>query len=310
MSQTGAAKQQLTDAFELFNQISEQLAGSYQTLQQQVVMLNQKLESARAERQQLLSEIQILQQQVSRSRRLSSMGQMTARLAHQIRTPLATALLYASQLKQVHLRRDQHDCFVDRLLAGLRHLDHMVNDMLVFARGGQEGEETVVLVEVLEQVRQTLLPQLNQQAARWSVHASDPGLSIRGQREVLISVLTNLASNALNAGGQAARLDWNLEARGETISLTLEDDGPGVPEELQDKIFEPFFTTRANGTGLGLAVVRAVIDAHRGTIELDPDYREGARFMLRLPLMDNDQQLPSRMLRNQQKPSVADSRCV
>lgn len=310
MRHTGAAKQQLRDAFELFNQVSEQLAGSYRMLQQQVVVLDQKLESARAERQQLLSEIQTLQQQVSRSRRLSSMGQMTARLAHQIRTPLATALLYASQLKQVQLRRDQHDCFVDRLLVGLRHLDHMVNDMLVFARGGEEGEETVVLAEILEQVRETLLPQLNQQAAHWSVHALDAKLSIRGQREVLVSVLTNLASNALNAAGKSARLDWYLEARGEIINLTLEDDGPGVPEELQEKIFEPFFTTRANGTGLGLAVVRAVIDAHRGTIELDPDYRDGARFILRLPLMERDQQLPSRMLRNQQKASVADSRCV
>ncbi len=310
MRHTGAAKQQLRDAFELFNQVSEQLAGSYRMLQQQVVVLDQKLESARAERQQLLSEIQTLQQQVSRSRRLSSMGQMTARLAHQIRTPLATALLYASQLKQVQLRRDQHDCFVDRLLVGLRHLDHMVNDMLVFARGGEEGEETVVLAEILEQVRETLLPQLNQQAAHWSVHALDAKLSIRGQREVLVSVLTNLASNALNAAGESARLDWYLEARGEIINLTLEDDGPGVPEELQEKIFEPFFTTRANGTGLGLAVVRAVIDAHRGTIELDPDYRDGARFILRLPLMERDQQLPSRMLRNQQKASVADSRCV
>jgi len=310
MRQTGAAKQQLRDAFELFNQVSEQLAGSYRMLQQQVVVLDQKLESARAERQQLLSEIQTLQQQVSRSRRLSSMGQMTARLAHQIRTPLATALLYASQLKQVQLRREQHDCFVDRLLVGLRHLDHMVNDMLVFARGGEEGEEAVVLAEILEQVRETLLPQLNQQAAHWSVHGSDAKLSIRGQREVLVSVLTNLASNALNAAGESARLDWYLEARGEIINLTLEDDGPGVPEELQEKIFEPFFTTRANGTGLGLAVVRAVIDAHRGTVELDPDYRDGARFILRLPLMERDQQLPSRMLRNQQKASVADSRCV
>ena len=296
MSQTGAAKQQLRDAFELFNRVSEQLAGSYEMLQQQVVVLGEKLESARAERQKLLSEIQTLQQQVSRSRRLSSMGQMTARLAHQIRTPLATALLYASQLKQVQLRRDQHDCFVERLLVGLRHLDHMVNDMLVFARGGQGGEETVVLAEILEQVRQTLLPQLNLHEARWSVHAPDARLPIRGQREVLVSVLTNLANNALNAGGHSTRLDWYLEVHGTTISLTLEDDGPGVPEELQEQIFEPFFTTRANGTGLGLAVVRAVIEAHRGTIELDPSYREGARFILRLPLVDSDQHLPSRML--------------
>ena len=131
MRQAAADKQQLQDAFELFNQVSEQLTGSYQLLQRQVVSLTQELEGTRAERQKLLSEIRVLQQEASRGQRLSSLGEMTARLAHQVRTPLATALLYASQLKQVDLRADQHDCFVDRLLVGLRHLDHMVNDMLL-----------------------------------------------------------------------------------------------------------------------------------------------------------------------------------
>ena len=310
MSQSGADKQQLRDAFQLFSQVSEQLSGCYRILEKQVVALNQKLESSRAERQRLLAEIQTLQQQVSRSQRLSGMGQMTARLAHQIRTPLATALLYASQLKQTQLRRDQHDCFVDRLLVGLRHLDHMVNDMLVFARGGQDGDETVVVGELLDQVHQTLLPQLSQQDAQWSVTAVSPRLSVRGQREVLASVLSNLATNALNAAGQGARLDWRLQAHGPIVSLTLEDNGPGVPEDMQEQIFEPFFTTRPSGTGLGLAVVRAVIEAHRGTIELDPACRKGARFILRLPLVDSDRQLPSRMLGNQQKARTADSRCV
>jgi two-component system sensor histidine kinase FlrB len=310
MSQTAVAEQQLRDAFELFNQVSEQLAGSYQVLQRQVVALNQKLESSHAERQQLLAEIQTLQQQVDRSQRLSRMGQMTARLAHQIRTPLATALLYASQLKQTRLGREQHDCFVDRLLVGLRHLDHMVNDMLVFARGGQEGDETVVLDGLLEQVHQTLLPQMEQQRAHWCVHTRHSGLSVRGQSEVLASVLANLATNALNACGQGARLDWCLERHEGAVSVTLQDNGPGVREDLRDAIFEPFFTTRSNGTGLGLAVVRAVIKAHRGSIELDPQCRDGARFVLRLPLLDNDQQLPSRMLPSRPKAGVAESRCV
>ena len=310
MSQSAAAKQQLRDAFELFNQVSERLAGSYGVLQQQVVSLNQKLEAAHAERQRLLEEIQVLQQQVGRSQRLSSMGQMTARLAHQIRTPLAAALLYASQLKQAHLRPDQHDCFVDRLLVGLRHLDHMVNDMLVFARGGQEGAEAVALDDLLEQVRQTLLPQLQQQDASWSLQPAGRKLSVRGQREVLASALANLATNALQACGRGARLDWHLYRQAGALCVALQDNGPGVSEELHDQIFEPFFTTRSNGTGLGLAVVRAVIDAHHGEIELDPEYREGARFVLRLRPMESDRQLPSTMLQTQHKVNLADSRCV
>ena len=103
MSHAAASKQQLKDAFELFSQASEELTSSYTALQQQVVTLNAELGTARTERLNLLAEIRRLQQEASREQRLSSMGEMTARLAHQVRTPLSTALLYASQLKQAGL---------------------------------------------------------------------------------------------------------------------------------------------------------------------------------------------------------------
>ncbi len=307
MRQAAADKQQLQDAFELFNQVSEQLTGSYQLLQRQVVSLTQELEGTRAERQKLLSEIRVLQQEASRGQRLSSMGEMTARLAHQVRTPLATALLYASQLKQVDLRADQHDCFVDRLLVGLRHLDHMVNDMLLYARGGQRGDEVVTVSELLDLVKQSLLPQLTENGASWSVRDTDGDVPIRGQREILVSVFANLAKNALDACGQSARLDWQVDVQGQVVCIVLQDNGPGVAADMREQIFEPFFTTRASGTGLGLAVVRAMIDAHGGGIELDPAYRNGARFVLTLPLLDQ-QQLPSGALKNNRQADFATSR--
>jgi signal transduction histidine kinase len=92
-----------------------------------------------------------------------------------------------------------------------------------------------------------------------------------------------------------------------TVCIVLQDNGPGVADGLHEQIFEPFFTTRSSGTGLGLAVVRAVIAAHRGTIELDPGCQKGARFVVRLPLLDQ-QQLPSGVLKNQQKADIATSR--
>jgi len=309
MSQTAASQQQLQDAFELFNQVSEQLAGSYAALQQKVVSLNQELAAARSERQQLLADIRGLQQEASRSRRLSSMGEMTARLAHQVRTPLSTALLYASQLKQTNLPRDQHDCFVDRLLVGLRHLDHMVNDMLVFTRGGQGGEERVDVTALLEQVRQSLQPRLDACDARWCVSGKAPS-PVQGQAEVLASVLANLVNNALDACGEGARLEWQISAGESDLSLALQDNGPGIAEDLHEQIFDPFFTTRAAGTGLGLAVVRAVIAAHRGDIELDADYKDGARFVIRLPLYQVPQHLPSERLKQRQKAAIANSRYV
>jgi two-component system sensor histidine kinase FlrB len=310
MSHTAASKQQLQEAFELFNQVSEQLTGSYTVLQQQVTGLSQELAAARTERLQLLSEIRSLQQEASRRRRLSSMGEMTARLAHQVRTPLSTALLYASQLKQAGLPPSQHDCFVDRLLVGLRHLDHMVNDMLVFARGGQGGEELVDLRALLEQVRQSLQPRIEAGHACWQVLCDEQPLTVQGQPEVLAGALGNLASNALDACGDGAQLNWRIAEQGDNFLVVFQDNGPGIDGELGDRIFEPFFTTRANGTGLGLAVVRAVIDAHGGDIDLDGDCRQGARFIIRLPRYRAQQHLPSERLKNQQKAAIASSRYV
>ncbi len=310
MSHAAANKEQLKDAFELFNQVSEQLTGSYRALQQQVVSLNEELAAARTERLQLLEEIRSLQQEASRGQRLSTMGEMTARLAHQVRTPLSTALLYASQLKQVNLRQEQHHCFVDRLLVGLRHLDHMVNDMLVYARGGQGGDEVIGVSGLLDEVQQSLLPQLGEKDASWSVQLTGKEIPIRGQREVLAGALCNLATNALNNSGENASLEWQLDIQGNNACIALQDNGPGISEDLREQVFEPFFTTRSNGTGLGLAVARAVITAHQGTIELDNDYQNGARFVIRLPLLETDQQLPSDMLKNKQKAGIATQRYV
>jgi len=310
MRHTAASKQQLQDAFALFNQVSEQLTGSYTALQQQVTSLTRELAAARSERQQLLADIRKLQLEASRSRRLSSMGEMTARLAHQVRTPLSTALLYASQLKHAQLPPVQHDCFVDRLLVGLRHLDHMVNDMLVFARGGQAGEERIDVCALLSGVRESLQPRLQACRADWRVDGAHASLAVQGQRDVLGGVLGNLVSNALDACGGDACIQWRVSAVDDDVVIEFQDNGPGIPEDIREQIFEPFFTTRGNGTGLGLAVVRAVLVAHRGDIELDADFQDGARFVIRMPAYPCSRHLPSERRPKQQVAANATSRYV
>ena len=286
MTHTATATQELQSAFEQFSQESDKLTGSWRLLQQQVLDLGRALTAAHSERQQLLEEIHSLRQETSRAQPLSSLGEMTARLAHQIRTPLSTALLYASQLKQVHIHEQQHNCFVDRLLVGLRHLDHMVNDMLLFARGGQSEKQAVPVPLLLEQVRQSMLPQLQQAEAEWVKPAITEQLVICGQQDMLTSVFSNLVTNALEAAETGVRLQWQVSRQSSNIELALQDNGPGIPESLKERVFEPFFTTRASGTGLGLAVVRAVILAHNGSVAVDENYKDGARFVVDLPAFD------------------------
>ena len=232
-----------------------------------------------------VTETRALQETVSRQQRLSAMGEMTARLAHQIRTPLSSALLYASQLAGGSLKAADQVRFSEKLLHGLRQLERMVHDMLGFARGGATVAEPVPVHELLRDLEQSMVATLLAAGARLNIDNQAPGASLQGNREALAGALTNLAANAVQATGQGARLWVSVrETEGERLEIAVTDNGPGIPAELRERIFEPFFTTRPEGTGLGLAVVQAVLQAHQGSIRLETPAEGGTRFVLELPL--------------------------
>lgn len=241
-----------------------------------------------------VTQTRALQNKVNHQQRLTEMGEMTARLAHQLRTPLATALLYASHLNKLQASPQQREYSGKQLLAGLHHLDQMINDMLVFSRGGNSAEELISLVELIEQVRVSLLPQLQAVDATWQLTGTVNPVTLHGNPVSLFGALSNLAINALNACGKGAQLRWRISQDKNTVSLSLQDNGPGIPEQLGIQIFEPFFTTRNSGTGLGLAVVRTVIEAHGGRVQLTSSKRNGACFVIELPV-NEQQQMPSHL---------------
>lgn len=238
--------------------------------------------------------VRALQQQLERNRRLSAMGEMVARLAHQVRTPLASSLLYLSHLRRNDLAPADRTRFADRCEAGLHHLEHLVNDMLAYARGDEGECVSVSVADLLDSLQQTLEPQFKEAGGVLNIRNPAGSLTLWAQREALLGALINVGVNALQMGGAGVRLD--VEARacdGNTMEFLLADDGPGIPEELQSRIFEPYFTTRANGTGLGLAVVRAVVEAHHGEIRLGSRPQAGSRFIIRLPREGRPGALPS-----------------
>ena len=241
-----------------------------------------------------VTETRQLQDLLSRHQRLSAMGEMVARLAHQIRTPLASAMLYVSMLDKAPAEHGERAQCAGKILSRMRELERMVNDMLVFARGGDFAAQPVTLSGLLDDVRQALELQLQQCKGRLDIVDMAPGASIEGVRDVLLGALLNLATNAIQAKGDQVRL--KIETRRDAlgaIEVRVSDNGPGVPQELQEKIFEPFFTTRSSGTGLGLAVVRAVMEGHRGEITLEPAPIHGASFILKFPAQSGEQALSS-----------------
>ncbi len=210
-----------------------------------------------------------------RSERLSSIGRMTAALAHQIRTPLAAALLHASRLQ----RREPETA--GRIAAKLQELALLVDDMLRFAGGARRSGETFAVAGLFSEV----IDEIAHRVPAGLSLVSDvcrPALMIRGNRAALKGALSNLVTNAVEACGSAGRIELSALVVDDRVCLTVTDDGPGIAADVRTRLFEPFFTTRPQGTGLGLAVVRSVAEAHDGQVHVHSS-AAGALFSIALP---------------------------
>lgn len=233
-----------------------------------------------------------LQQLTSRHQRLNSMGEMAASLAHQIRTPLSTAMLYVSQLGSP-LPEAQAAMFSEKALTSLRHIERLIEDMLQYAKGGKAKETPFSVNQLLYKLQEAVQPQIQQYHASFRLTVLAEDRTFRGDEEALLTALQNLVTNALEACGEEAVIEVMAEIIKSQLVLRVMDNGPGIDESVQQKIFEPFFTLRARGTGLGLAVVRAVTEAHGGEVRVHALKGVGSTFSLHLPLVSMHEDMAS-----------------
>ena len=234
-----------------------------------------------------LTETRQLQARISHMQRLSSLGKMVASLAHQIRTPLSAALLYASNLKHKNVEADKREKFTDRLVNRLKELEAQVNDMLLFAKSGNDQVLTPLNVEqMLGQTEQCCEAMLQQASVKLetSISSAAKQATILANSNALNGALVNLVHNAVqvSAANASIHLHADIDSEG-LLHIQISDAGRGIPEDQIRKIFEPFFTTKTNGTGLGLAVVQAAINAHNGKVTAANQPQGGAVFHIHLP---------------------------
>ncbi len=232
-----------------------------------------------------VTEAHQMEQELQRHQRLSAMGEMAAGLAHQLRTPLATALLYASNLSKPGLPEIDRVRFADKAVARLRHLEHLIQDMLSFVKGQAGEREVLPLSELLAELVQVMEPQMMACGVVLEVEDDCPACMLRADRKALSGALLNLLENAMqacDAGGGVMLRAKSMDAG--TLQLSVSDSGRGFDLAVSSRLFEPFFTTRTEGTGLGLAIVRNVVEAHGGAVAARSAPGEGSEFVLRLPL--------------------------
>ena len=234
-----------------------------------------------------LTETRHLQDQLARHERLSSLGKMVASLAHQIRTPLSAALLYASHLTEQALPLATQQRFAGRLKERLHELEHQVRDMLVFARGELPLTDRVTPKALMQSLQAAAQTHVQDVPLRWQCDAHVGELLCN--RDTLVGALLNLLENAIQAGDASLRLKVHLYARGNSLRLCVSDNGGGIDAAVLERLGEPFFTTKTNGTGLGLTVVKAVARAHQGQLQLRSRPGRGTCALLLLPLFSNTQ---------------------
>lgn len=232
-----------------------------------------------------LTETRHLQDQLARHERLSSLGRMVASLAHQIRTPLSAALIYASHLTDEQLPTATHQRFAGRLKERLHELEHQVRDMLVFARGELPLTDRVTPAELMQCLQSAAVTHVQDAQLRWQCDSHQGELLCN--RDTLVGALLNLIENAIQASGPGARLKVHLYSREQTLRLCISDNGSGIDPVVLQRLGEPFFTTKTNGTGLGLTVVKAVARAHQGELQLHSRLGRGTCALMTLPLFSS-----------------------
>ncbi|WP_143323538.1 sensor histidine kinase [Cognaticolwellia aestuarii] len=237
-----------------------------------------------------LTETRLLQDKLGQLQRLSSLGRMVSKLAHQIRTPLSAAMLYGANLRNKKLTNDARVNFQDKLMLRLHDLEQQVNDMLLFAKSGKQAVvEPLNINQLIEGAKQAIEPQVNQVGAKVNLHFCSQGCEVLGNATALSGAIQNLINNSLSVIKTAAVIDISAYCHDDYAYISVRDNGPGISADLADKIFEPFYTSRSQGTGLGLAVVKSVTNAHQGEVSLLSKPGEGAHFCMKIPKLTSNQ---------------------
>ncbi len=235
-----------------------------------------------------------LTEQLSRFQKITAMSEMASGLAHQIRTPLATSMLYASHLKQTELQTENRFELVDKIQSQMRYIEKLVNDMLMFARGDVAGNQPFLLSELINDLYILTQSEIKNNNVNLSIsnEMTDKKAMLAGSKDVLLSGLQNIISNAIQSfhGNEALReitISVSQVAMN-IIDIRVRDNGKGISKEQQERILEPFFTTRAQGTGLGLSVVETIAKSHNGYLWFESVEGEGSTFALRLPFSNKE----------------------
>ena len=241
-----------------------------------------------------------LQAELSQQQKLSSMGTMIASLAHQIRTPLAAAILYGSHLNGESLSDSKKQQFSQHLMERLRFMDRQISDMLNFVKGDKK-QKSYFKVETLFKSIKNTCDGFSYPLKITNELANSKTILMLGDLDAIVGAINNLVDNAIDASKNNSTVSLNISSSQQSrLIIEVRDQGEGISKEDQKKLFEPFYSTKNHGNGLGLAIVQAIVVEHGGLLQVDSIKGEGSRFIIDLPLCVSKQHRLSKQLSKSQ----------
>lgn len=230
-----------------------------------------------------------LKERLAKAEHLSSLGEMVAGVSHEIRNPLGIILSSAKLLRKQMPPSDKPNHIPDIILEEASRLNSIITDFLNFARPQRPDLHPCAVEAVLEKNIGFLQTQIEGKGYHIHYIAKTPLPEITADANMLYQAFLNIMLNAIQAMPEGGPINIDLDVLNDQVQVRFLDTGPGIPEALIEKVWDPFFTTKDGGTGLGLGIVKNIIQAHNGHIDIANTLDGGTRITIRLPIHPGDE---------------------
>jgi signal transduction histidine kinase len=231
-----------------------------------------------------ITRIKELERQQERNQRLIAMGEMAAKIVHEIRSPLCSIELFSNMLTD-DLEGTAHSDMARGISTGIKSLNNILTNMLFFAKSQKPALKDIRLDLAIEDSIAMLTPLIEVRGVKIMRSLSKEVVS--GDTELLKQVFMNILMNAVQAMPEGGEIEISMASNDEYVSAFIVDEGEGIRPENVEKIFDPFFSTKDTGTGLGLAIAHKIMQCHDGLIRACRNDDKGSTFNLSFPVRRN-----------------------
>lgn len=235
-----------------------------------------------------LTEIVKIRNEIRQKQRLSAMGEVVARVAHEMRNPLF-GMTSAGQILNMELNLNSaQQVLMDSFLKESRRLNNLVDELLDSTRELRLSMKTLNLIAVINDSLRIVAVNAAERGVTLTPEEVSGEILVHGDPDKLEQVLLNLLKNGIEACSAGGRVELSVRVEGVTALVTVEDNGSGIPEDVMESIFDVFYTTKKNGTGMGLSISRNIVEAHSGELSACNNESAGATFVVKLPIQVMD----------------------